>query len=262
MRKKSNKKMRTALILCGGRGTRLGLITKKIPKSLVKIKGKPIIWYILKILKKNNFNHFILPTGYKGNSLKKYLRKNIFKNFNLSIVDTGINTSIAKRISSVKKFIKSDDFLLLNGDAIFNFELDKIFKNHIKDKNTHITFLGSEVILPYGTIVISKSVVKNFQRNVVFNAVKIKDKNNSIAHVYSRMAILKKKLLNQNFSKYKNFEEDLYPRIIKNYKCKFQKLSGFWHSIDNIKDINVLNEDVEKRKKINTLFRDLNNLET
>ena len=43
------KNTRTAVILCGGRGTRLGSVTKKIPKSLVKIKGKPIIWYILKI---------------------------------------------------------------------------------------------------------------------------------------------------------------------------------------------------------------------
>ena len=48
------------------------LITKKIPKSLVKIKNKPIIWYILNILKKNHFNHFILPVGYKGNLLEKY----------------------------------------------------------------------------------------------------------------------------------------------------------------------------------------------
>ena len=49
MKTQSNKNIRTAIILCGGRGTRLGLITKKIPKSLVKIKGKPIIWYILKM---------------------------------------------------------------------------------------------------------------------------------------------------------------------------------------------------------------------
>ena len=45
------KKSRTAVILCGGKGTRLGSITKKIPKSLVKIQNKPIIWYILKVLK-------------------------------------------------------------------------------------------------------------------------------------------------------------------------------------------------------------------
>ena len=49
-----NKETRTAVILCGGRGTRLGLIAKTIPKSLVKIQNKPIIWYILNILKKIN----------------------------------------------------------------------------------------------------------------------------------------------------------------------------------------------------------------
>ena len=48
---------RSAVILCGGKGTRLGLIGKKIPKSLVQIHNYPIIWYILKILKKNSFNH-------------------------------------------------------------------------------------------------------------------------------------------------------------------------------------------------------------
>ena len=48
-----SKDVRTVVILCGGRGTRLGAVTKKTPKSLVRIKDKPIIWYILKILKKN-----------------------------------------------------------------------------------------------------------------------------------------------------------------------------------------------------------------
>ena len=68
-----NQITRTAIILCGGRGLRLGSISKKIPKSLVKVQGKPILWYIIKILKKNNFDHFILPIGYKGESIKKYL---------------------------------------------------------------------------------------------------------------------------------------------------------------------------------------------
>ena len=47
---------RTAVILCGGSGRRLGQLGKKIPKSLVKISQKPIIWFILKSLKKNRFN--------------------------------------------------------------------------------------------------------------------------------------------------------------------------------------------------------------
>ena len=257
MKSFKDKKTRTAVILCGGKGTRLGSITKKIPKSLVKIKDKAIIWYILKILKKNGFNHFILPIGYKGNLIAKYLKKKDFKNYNLKIIPTGNNSPIAKRILKIKKYITTENFLLLNGDAIFDINLNKIYKNHIKNKKIFITFLGSETNLPYGTIVLSKGLVKNFERDVMFNAVKISNKNNNIAHVYSGMAIMKKKILNKNVKNYKNFEVDLYPRIIKKYKCKFQKFTGFWHSIDNIKDIKVLKNDKEKRKKINNLHNKL-----
>ena len=71
------------------------------------------------------------------------------------------------------------------------------------------------------------------------------------------MAILKKKILTEKIKNYKNFEVNLYPGIIKKYKCKFQKFSGFWHSIDNIKDLKVLKNDKEKRKKINNLLKKL-----
>ena len=64
---------RTAIILCGGRGTRLGQLGKKFPKTLIKVQEKPILWYILNSLKKNKFNHFILPIGYRGKQIKKFL---------------------------------------------------------------------------------------------------------------------------------------------------------------------------------------------
>ncbi len=251
------KKSRTAVILCGGKGTRLGSITKKIPKSLVKIKNKPIIWYILKVLKKNGFTEFILPIGYKGNLIKKYLKTKDFNNYNLKIIPTGDNTPIAKRILKIKRYIVSENFLLLNGDAIFDLNLNKTYKEHIKNKKTAITFLGSETNLPYGTILLSKGLVKNFARDVMFNAVKISNKNDNIAHVYSGMAIMNKKILTKAVKNYENFEVNLYPRIIRKYKCKFQKFSGFWHSIDNVKDIKVLNNDKEKKRRINHLLKKL-----
>ena len=71
------------------------------------------------------------------------------------------------------------------------------------------------------------------------------------------MAILNKKILTNELKYYENFELNLYPKIIKKYKCKFKKFSGFWHSIDNIKDIKVLKMDNIKRKKINDLFKKL-----
>jgi NDP-sugar pyrophosphorylase family protein len=100
-------------------------------------------------------------------------------------------------------------------------------------------------------------LVKNFERDVVFNAVKIANKKNNTAHVYSGMAILKNKILTENIKNYKNFEVEFFPKIIKRYKCKFQKFSGFWHSIDNIKDVKILKSDRNKKIKLNNLLRKL-----
>ena len=126
---------RTAIILCGGKGTRLGQLGKKFPKTLIKVQGKPILWYILNSLKKNKFNHFILPVGYKGKQVEEFVDQIKLKNCKIELVNTGVNTTISQRIYKVKKFIKSENFLILNGDAIFDTNLDKFFKNHqIKKK--------------------------------------------------------------------------------------------------------------------------------
>ena len=133
--KKKSTKIKTAVILCGGKGTRLGLLGKKIPKSLIKVQNYPIIWFIIKILKRNSFNHFIIPLGYKGKVIKNYLKNSKdLKNLNIETVDTGVNTSIARRIYKIKNKIKSNDFILLNGDAILDFNIKKMFLEHIKKK--------------------------------------------------------------------------------------------------------------------------------
>ena len=238
---------KTAVILCGGKGTRLGAIGKKLPKTLIKIHSKPIIWYIIKILQKNKLNHFILPVGYKGSQIKRYLKKNReFKNCKIDIIDTGANTSIAKRIYKIKSKILSENFILLNGDAIFDFNINKIYKNHI-NKKIDATFMGCSTKLPFGIIAKKNDKIINFMRDVQFNAVINRKQKNFIGYVYSGIAILKKKLLENNFKDYVNFETLFYPSIIKKKKTNFVQIKGFWHSIDNYKDINDVND---KRNKI------------
>ena len=250
----SNNKLvtKTAVILCGGKGTRLGDISKKIPKSLVKINKKPIIWYILKSLKKNRFNQFILPIGYKGSMIRTYLKNNIeFKDYNIQIVKTGTNSSIANRIFQIKKNILSSNFLLLNGDAIFDFNLKKIYNDHVKFKNK-MTFVGCENELPYGTVGIINNKIISFNRNIIFDSVNIKNKKNFKAFIYSGISVMNINILNRNYRWLENFEKSLYPLFIKKFKCNFVTMKGFWHSIDNKKDINSLNEKGNKIK-----FREL-----
>ena len=257
------KQTRTAVILCGGKGTRLGSITKKIPKTLVKINDKPIIWYILKTLKNNNFNHFILPIGYKGDQIKKYIQKENFNEFNIKIVSTGVNTPIAKRIFKIKKFISSENFLLLNGDAIFDFNINKIFLNH-QNKNNDFTLISSEITYPYGTIGVKNNRVVDFRRNLVYEAVKVRNKNNYIAYNYTGMSIINTKKLLQNckiFKNSSNFEIDLFPFFITKYKSNIVKSKGFWHSIDNVKDLIAINNkklSIEKYIKLSKIKKKLN----
>ena len=234
------KQYRTAIILCGGKGTRLGSLSKKTPKTLIKIQNKAIIWYIINILKINKFNHLILPIGFRGEHIKNFLKKNFKNEKNIEVFKTGENSSIASRIFKIKKYIMSNDFLLLNGDAIFNFNLNKIYKNHLKKKNI-MTFISFSFQADFGTITIKKNKVIGFQRNLNFNYVKSKNNKNLKSYIYSGISIMNKKTLNKNFKEFKNFEKELYPSIIKKHKCDLKVPNGFFASVDNVKDISKLN---------------------
>ncbi len=235
---------RTAVVLCGGKGTRLGVLGKKIPKVMVKIQGKEIIWYIIKILKRNKFNQIILPLGYKGNMIRKLSKKYKSLFSVVDLVNTGENSNIGKRISLVGDRIKSNNFLLLNGDAIFNFNIDKIFKKH-QQKKKDITFISGETIYPYGTIGIRNGKVIDFNRNLNYEALKVRNKNSYTAFNYTGMSVIKTETLKKFRNKCKkasNLETELFPLFINSYNAELVKLTGFWHSVDNMKDINVIND--------------------
>ncbi len=245
------KKSRTAVILCGGKGTRLGSIGKKTPKTLIKIQGKEILWYILKTLKKNKFNHVILPVGFKGNKIKNFIKKNKDLIPRVDLINTGIETNIGKRISMIRNSIISSNFLLLNGDAIFDFDLNKMFIKHQKQKKD-ITFISSEITYPYGTVGVRNNKVIDFKRNLVYEALRVRNKNDYIAYNYTGMSIIsKKKILMQNkkYANSKNFEMDFFPFFIKRYESSLVKLSGFWHSVDNLKDISAINNKNSSKRK-------------
>lgn len=250
---------RTAIILCGGKGTRLGELGKKLPKTLVKIQGKPILWYILRSLKKNGFNHFILPIGYRGKQIEEFIKHNQIQGCKIIVVKTGVNTSIAKRIYKIKDFLFSENFLILNGDAVFEANLDEIFKKHTLKKRD-LSFICCEAEADFGTVGVMDNKVINFRRNFNFQYVNTNIKNFK-AYVYSGMSIMNKKILNENFKNFINFEKHFYPKIIKKFKTEVYTLKGFWYAMDNVKDFHCLNtKNVNKIvfNKINNLLRKFN----
>ena len=250
----NQEKNKFAVILCGGKGTRLGDIGKKYAKTLLKVQGREILWYVINALKKNKFNNIVLPLGYKSQDIRSFLKK--YKNFGINIMteNTGINTNISKRLYMVRKKITSKNFLLLNGDAIFETKLNFFFNQHSKG-DFDITFLSSKFVYPYGTIGVVNNHVVDFKRNLSFDALHIRKNYKYYAYNYTGMSVIKTSVFKKKIQKFKNntnFEKSLYSEIIKNKNCRFASISGFWHSIDNVKDLTLVNNDYKNKKFIIT----------
>ena len=118
-------KLKYAVIFCGGKGTRLGTISKKINKSLLLVNNKPIIYFIVLKLLKSKIDKIVFPLGYRGNEIKKYIIKTFNKDISkFQFINTGINSQIYERINLIKKYLPSKGIVLFaNGDTLFNFNL-------------------------------------------------------------------------------------------------------------------------------------------
>ena len=129
-------KEKVAVILCGGPGSRMGSLVSNKPKTLLEVHGKPILWYIFWSLYKCGFRKIILPLGYEGQQIEDYIQElSINTDCNILPVDTGLDTSIAKRIDLISDLLEDNsDFFLLNSDTIFDFDIEKMYQMHTSTK--------------------------------------------------------------------------------------------------------------------------------
>src|SRR5581483_418423 len=153
------------VIFCGGQGTRMKEETEFRPKPMVTIGGKPILWHIMKIYSHYGFNKFIIALGYKGEYIKDYfLNEDYFMhdltintstgkkiihrksrpdndNFEITFVDTGLETLTGERLLRVAEYIKESIFMATYGDGVGDVNLLKLLKFH-KQKKVSGTITG------------------------------------------------------------------------------------------------------------------------
>ena len=121
------------IILAGGLGSRISEYTHKIPKPMIKIGKKPIIWHIMKSYEKYGYNDFIVALGYKGKTIKNYLT-NLSERWNVKTVDTGLKTMTGGRLKRLKNLLGDDTFMLTYGDGLANININKLVKFHKRNK--------------------------------------------------------------------------------------------------------------------------------
>lgn len=241
------------IILCGGRGIRLNEETEFVPKPMVKIGEKPIIWHIMKLYEHFGYNEFILALGYKAELIKQYFlnektltsdftistktcrtkfylnnRKQV-DNFHITFADTGTETLIGERILLCERYIPKDEkfFMVTYGDGVANLNIDQLLKFH-KKTGTIGTITGIHPKSKYGLVKAGKNnLITSFKEKP-----QLRDWINGGFMVFSR-----------EFFKYIRTGEMEHPalqRLSKINELSLYRHTGFWYSVDTNKELEEL----------------------
>lgn len=162
------------IILAGGWGTRLGRQTEDVPKPMVPIVNKPILWHIMKIYSHYGFNDFIICLGVKANVIKNYFYQYEIINcdftidmsnkdikyhssheendWKVTLADTGLNTLKGGRIKRIEKYLDSDINMLTYGDGVADIDINKLLEFH-KSHNKILTIAGVHPPARFGELI-------------------------------------------------------------------------------------------------------------
>ena len=226
------------VILAGGLGTRLSEYTKKIPKPMVTVSGKPIIYYIMKHYSNYGFKNFVIASGYKENVIKKYFKKKIL-NWNIDVVNTGLNSMTGGRLKRLKKIIGGETFLMTYGDGLSDVNIKRLINFHKKTKSI-TTLTAVRPTARFGAIKIKGSFVNYF-----------KEKNNlDEGWINGGFFVIEPKFLKYLKNDATFLEREPFEKLTKEKQLVAYKHDSFWQCMDTQRDKEILEKELKKRKKI------------
>jgi len=150
-----------AVILAGGFGTRISEESDLKPKPMIEIGGKPIIVHIMEKYAKYDINEFIICSGYMSKIIEDYFIKKI-KDWEVKVVDTGINTMTGGRLKKIQKYIGNETFCFTYGDSLNNANISNIIKLH-KQKKSLATVTTCHPSEKYGILKLKNDTVVKFE---------------------------------------------------------------------------------------------------
>jgi len=248
-----------AVILAGGLGTRLSEETLIKPKPMVEIGARPILWHIMKIYSYYGINDFIICCGYKGYIIKEYfsnyfmhqsdvtfkLAKNevIYhekrsEDWNVTLVDTGLDTMTGGRLKRVASYIESENsFCFTYGDGVSDLNIRDLIKFH-ESNNKIATMTATIPPGRFGAVDITDNKVKRFQE---------KPKGDG-GYINGGFFVLSPKCLNYIESDNSVWEKEPLNNLAKDNELMAYTHDGFWSPMDTLREKEYLDDLVELDK--------------
>tara|TARA_Y100000768_G_scaffold385513_1_gene371784 strand:+ start:3520 stop:4251 length:732 start_codon:yes stop_codon:yes gene_type:complete len=223
------------IIFCGGRGSRMSEETYDKPKPMINIGDKPILWHIMKMY--SNFGHtkFILTLGYKGDVIKDWFSNNLKENWDISFIDTGLNSEKGARLKKVEKFISTEDFHVTYGDGVSNINIFNLGEFH-KNKKSEATMTVVRPPSRFGFVSLNEDIVEEFEEKPQMQS----------GFINGGFFVFNKKILDYL---HENDDCDLEfgtLDILANQKKLYAfKHDGFWQCMDNIREKEYLDEMIK-----------------
>jgi len=241
------------VILAGGLGTRIGEETATIPKPMVDIGGKPILWHLMKLYSSQGFNDFILCLGYKGYILKEYfshyflhmsdvtfdmstnkmeIHNNAAEPWKVTLLDTGNQTMTGGRIKRVENFIDNEPFMLTYGDGLSDVPLDKLLQLH-KKHGKYVTMTSVQPEGRYGSLdADSDGRVNSF----------IEKPKGDNAWINAGFFVCQPEVMDYLKSDLDVFEEAPLEKMAREGQLYTYRHHQFWRRMDTQRDKQALNE--------------------
>jgi glucose-1-phosphate cytidylyltransferase len=237
------------VILCGGRGTRLGEHGVNLPKALIEIGGKPVIWHLLKIYSHHGLNDFILCLGYLGDAIKRYFleqqwidadftlelnrsgkyqiqnHQTFKEDWRITFAETGLDTNTGGRVKRIEKFLGDDrTFCVTYGDGLADVDLPLLLEFH-RQHGKIATLTAVHPRSSFGLIKVNDSgVVTDFEEKPV-----MRDWINGGFFVFDRRIF---DYLSDNCV----LEREPFERLASEGQLVAYRHDGFWKCMDTYKD--------------------------
>jgi len=236
-----------AVILAGGLGTRISEETDNIPKPMVNIGGKPILWHIMKIYSSYGINDFIICCGYKGYVIKEYF-SNYFLHMSdvtfcmssnkmkvhhkrsepwtVTLVDTGESTMTGGRIKKIEKYIKNEEaFCLTYGDGLSDINISSLIEYH-KQQKTLATLTAVYPPGRFGSLDLNNGKVRTFKEKPKGDGTRIN----------GGFFILSPKVIDLIANDSSVWEQEPMEALAEQGEMSAFKHNGSWQPMDTLRD--------------------------
>jgi glucose-1-phosphate cytidylyltransferase len=218
-------------ILCGGRGTRLQEHTHAIPKALVEIGGKPILWHVIRVYAAQGFRRFLLLTGYRGEMIEEFVGAEAWPEpVEIECVETGLDTPTGGRVALAAERLEAGSFCLTYADGVADIDLQALVAHHAEQQAT----ATMTVVRPYSQWGVA--VIDDSERITGFS-----EKPRLDYWINGGFMVAEPEFL-EVVDETSVLEREPLEQIAAGGRLAAYRHEGFWDCMDTYKDAVVLND--------------------